>query len=182
MTTPAVHLRQWKDSDGPAFAALNADPEVMRHFLKPLSTGESAEMMQRLRKAIDERGWGLWAVEVDGEFAGMTGLWVPSFQAHFTPCVEIAWRLLPQYWGQGLAFAAAQQAERYAFSVLKLDELVSFTTEVNVRSWRLMERLGFTRNPADDFWHPLVPEGHPLRRHVLYRKRVPNRNDSVNRE
>jgi len=165
-----VQLRQWQDGDLDRFAEMNADPEVMRYFLKSLSREESAAMMERLRADIDRRGWGVWAVEVDGEFAGFTGLHEPTFTAHFTPCVEIAWRFRPEYWGRGIALAAARQAEAFAFGELGLEGLVSFTTEANLRSRRLMERLGFTRNPAEDFDHPLVPEGHPLVRHVLYRK------------
>ncbi len=166
-----VKLRQWRDADLDAFTAMNANAEVMRYFISPLSAEESRIAFDRFRRSIDERGWGLWAVDVDGAFAGFTGLNEPTITTHFTPCVEIGWRLRPEYWGRSIAFAAARQAEDYAFDVLNLDELVSFTTESNVRSRRLMERLGFSRNPADDFQHPKVANDHPLRRHVLYRKR-----------
>jgi RimJ/RimL family protein N-acetyltransferase len=165
-----VILRQWGDSDLGPLAEMNADPEVMRFFTKPLSLEESAALLERLRAVIDGRGWGLWAVEVDGALAGLTGLWEPTFTAHFTPCVEIAWRLRREYWGRGIAYAAALRAESYAFEVLRLRELVSMTAEVNARSRRLMERLGFRRDPADDFLHPGIQDGHPLQRHVLYRK------------
>ncbi|WAC21025.1 GNAT family N-acetyltransferase [Luteolibacter sp. SL250] len=165
-----VRLRQWQDGDLDRFAEMNADPEVMRWFLKCPSATESAAMMERFRVDIDRRGWGLWAVEVDGDFAGFTGLSEPAFTAAFTPCVEIGWRFRREYWGRGIAFEAARQAEDFAFGELGLAELVSFTTEGNLRSRRLMERLGFTRNPAEDFPHPLVPAGHALVRHVLYRK------------
>ena len=173
MTAARVRLRLWQDADIDAFAAMNADPDVMRHFISPLSADESWRALDRFRRAIDERGWGLWAVEADGAFAGFTGLSEPAFSAHFTPCVEIGWRLIREYWGRGIAFAAAQQAEHYAFTVLNLDQLVSFTAETNTRSRRLMERLGFARDPSDDFWHPKVAEGHPLGPHVLYRKHKP---------
>jgi RimJ/RimL family protein N-acetyltransferase len=152
---------------------MNADPEVMRFFLKSLSRMESEAAMERFREAITRRGWGLWAVEVDGAFAGFTGLSEPTFVSDFTPCVEIGWRFRPEYWGTGIACAAAREAEAFAFGPLKLPELVSFTTESNLRSRRLMERLGFSRNPAEDFLHPLVPAEHPLVRHVLYRKSAP---------
>jgi RimJ/RimL family protein N-acetyltransferase len=109
-------------------------------------------------------------VEVDGVFAGFTGLSQPRFEAHFTPCVEIGWRFRREYWGRGIAYAAALQAESFAFDHLKLSELVSFTTASNTRSRRLMERLGFARNERDDFLHPSLPEESPLRPHVLYRK------------
>jgi RimJ/RimL family protein N-acetyltransferase len=105
---------------------------------------------------------------------GLPVLSEPTFAAHFTPCVEIGWRFLREYWGRGIAHAAAQKAEHYAFTVLRLEELVSFTTESNVRSRRMMERLGFARDPSDDFWHPREAEGHPLCRHVLYKKRRPD--------
>jgi RimJ/RimL family protein N-acetyltransferase len=158
-----VILRQWRDSDLKGLAEMNADPEVMRFFTKPLSLGESAVLLESLRAVIESKGWGLWAVEVDGGLAGFTGLWEPAFTAHFTPCIEIGWRLRKEYWGRGIAYAAA----------LRLRELVSMTAEVNARSRRLMERLGFRRDPADDFLHPKVEEGHPLQKHVLYSKARP---------
>jgi len=170
---PIVQLRQWLDSDLEPFAAMNADAEVMRYFPRPLSFEESRQAMQRFRQGIDERGWGLWAVEIEGDFAGFTGLSEPRFTAHFTPCTEIGWRLRREYWGRGIAFAAAQQASAYAFTHLRLDELVSFTTAGNARSRNLMQRLGFTHDPRDDFMHPSLPEDHPLRPHVLYRKPAP---------
>jgi len=166
-----VVLRQWKESDLEPFAAMNADPEVMHYFPKPLTLEESALSMTRQRTRIEERGWGWWAVEVDGVFAGFTGLAEPRFTAHFTPCVEIGWRLRKEFWGQGIGFEAAQQAMAYAFGELELSELVSFTAAVNLRSRRLMERLGFSHEAVDDFDHPEIAEGHWLRRHVLYRKR-----------
>ncbi|RYF38313.1 MAG: N-acetyltransferase, partial [Cytophagaceae bacterium] len=128
---------QWRDRDLQRFAEMNADPEVMRFFLKPLSFEESKAAMQRFRDGIDQRGWGLWAVEVEGEFAGFTGLSEPTFESNFTPCVEIGWRFRPAYWGRGIAYAAAREAEAFAFGHLKLPELVSFTTESNVRSRKL---------------------------------------------
>jgi RimJ/RimL family protein N-acetyltransferase len=168
-----VILRQWGDPDLGPLAEMNADPEVMRFFPKALTPEESAALMGRLRSMIETKGWGLWAVEVDGALAGFTGLWEPTFTAHFTPCVEIGWRLRREYWGRGIAYAAALQAEAYAFKVLRLGELVAMTAEVNARSRRLMERLGFRRDPADDFLHPRVESGHLLQKHVLYRKARP---------
>jgi len=165
-----VGLRRWRDEDIELFAAMNADPEVTEFLPKALTREESEAFLARIRGWIDERGWGLWAVDVDGVLAGFTGLAVPSFTAHFTPCVEIGWRLRREYWGRGIAYAAARMAERFAFERLKLAELVSFTTAGNIRSRRLMERLGFTRDPKEDFLYPLLPEESPLRPHVLYRK------------
>ncbi len=166
----SILLRQWKDSDLEPFAAMNTDAEVMRFFPWPLTLEESRQALLGFQQGIDQRGWGLWAVEVEGELAGFTGLAEPKFTAHFTPCVEIGWRLRREYWGRGIAFAAAQQAMDYAFSILQLEEIVSFTATINDRSRRLMERLGFSRDPQDDFMHPSLEEGSTLRPHVLYRK------------
>jgi RimJ/RimL family protein N-acetyltransferase len=127
--------------------------------------------MDRLRRAIDERGWGLWAVDVDGVFAGFTGLNVPNFSAPFMPRTEIGWRFRREFWGRGLAYRAAREALRFGFESLKLEEIVSFTAATNIRSRRLMERLKFERDGSGDFDHPSIPEGHVLRRHVLYRIR-----------
>jgi RimJ/RimL family protein N-acetyltransferase len=162
-------LRQWRDSDLEPYAAMNADPEVMRYFPALMSKSESAASLERLRRSIDERGWGLWAVEIEGAFAGFTGLNSPNFSAPFMPCVEIGWRFRREFWGRGLAFRAAVEALRFGFESLKLAEIVAFAATTNARSRRLMERLGFRRDIAGDFDHPSIPEGHNLRRHVLYR-------------
>jgi RimJ/RimL family protein N-acetyltransferase len=170
-------LRQWKEADLEPYAAMNADPEVMRYFPAPLTREETAASLERLRRAIDERGWGLWAVEVNGMFAGFTGLNSPSFSAHFTPCIEISWRFRREFWGRGLASRAAREALRFGFDSLKLAEIVAFTATTNLRSRKLIERLGFERDVGADFAHPSIPEGHVLRRHVLYRLRAAGRHD-----
>jgi RimJ/RimL family protein N-acetyltransferase len=162
-------LRQWTDSDLEPFAEMNADPEVMHHFPALLTKAETAASLERFRQGIAERRWGLWAVDVDGIFAGFTGLSIPRFTAHFTPCTEIGWRFRRQFWGRSLAYRAARQALTVAFNSLKLPEIVSFTAATNARSRKLMERLGFERDVNGDFDHPSIPEGHVLRRHVLYR-------------
>ncbi|HEY1787974.1 MAG TPA: GNAT family N-acetyltransferase, partial [Verrucomicrobiae bacterium] len=136
-------LRQWKDSDLEAFADMNADQEVMRHFPSLLTRAQSESDMNILRRQIDERGWGLWAVEVDGAFAGFTGLSIPRFTAHFTPCTEVGWRFRREYWGRSLAYRAACDALAYGFDTLKLTEIVSFTASTNIRSQKLMQRLSF---------------------------------------
>ena len=166
---PSVTLRQWRDTDLDPLAEMGADPEVMRFFPTTLSRDESAAMLERMRRKIDEQGWGWWAVDFDGELAGLTGLSVPRFDAPFMPCTEIAWRLRRKFWGRGLATLAARQAIAYGFKTLQLPEIVSFTARINQPSWKLMERLGFTRDEAGEFDHPLLPAGHPLQRHVLYR-------------
>ena len=164
-------LRPWRDSDLPAFAALNADPRVMEFLPAVLDRAASDAMAGRIRDHFARHGFGLWAVEVPGvtDFAGFVGLNVPTFEAHFTPCVEIGWRLAYDHWGKGYATIGARAALDFAFKNLNLAEVVSFTVPHNVRSRRVMERLGMTHDEADDFEHPLLADGHPLRRHVLYR-------------
>lgn len=173
MLTSRLRLRQWTAADLDPLAALNADPEVMRHFPTPLSRAESQTMLERLHAHIAEHGWGLWALELrdTGQFIGFTGLATPRFEAHFTPAVEVGWRLSPGFWGHGYATEAAQAAVAYGFSELGLDEIVSFTTMDNRPSRAVMERLGMTYESVDDFDHPSLPQNHPLCRHVLYRLR-----------
>jgi RimJ/RimL family protein N-acetyltransferase len=171
LSTPRLRLRLWRDEDLPVFAALNASPEVMEFFPKPLDRAESDELADRIRGHFARHGFGLWAVELPGiaDFIGFVGLAVPAFEAHFTPCVEIGWRLAQEHWGQGYATEAARAALDFGFQNLGLEEIVSFTVPANQRSRAVMERIGMTRSPADDFDHPSIPENHPLRRHVLYR-------------
>jgi RimJ/RimL family protein N-acetyltransferase len=171
IVTERLRLRPWRPADDGPFAELNADPEVMAHFAGILSREQSDVVASRIRKDIEHRGFGFWAVEIPGvtEFAGFIGLSIPRFTAAFTPCVEIGWRLATAHWKRGYATEGAVAALRYGFERLQLPEIVAFTVPGNVRSRRVMEKLGMVRNPADDFDHPLVPEGHPLRRHVLYR-------------
>jgi RimJ/RimL family protein N-acetyltransferase len=175
LTTERLLLRGWRDEDRAPFAALNADPEVMEHFPAPLTAAGSDALIDRITAGFDEHGYGLWAVELraTGELVGFTGLAQQTFPAAFTPAVEVGWRLARAAWGHGYATDAATAALRYGFEVVGLDEIVSLTAVTNVRSQRVMQRLGMTRDPADDFDHPNVPEGSPLRRHVLYRLRRP---------
>jgi ribosomal-protein-alanine N-acetyltransferase len=171
LRTSRLRLRHWRDTDYASFASLNADPEAMRYFPSTLTRAESDALADRIRATLEADGWGLWAVELEGthEFAGFVGLAEPAFEAHFTPAVEIGWRLLPRYWGRGYATEAAGAALAFGFGTLELEEIVSMTTPSNERSRRVMERLGMSRDPNDDFEHPRLSEGHPLRPHVLYR-------------
>lgn len=166
-TADRLVLRAWRDSDLGPFAALNADPEVMRWLGGPQPRARSDELAERIRREMD--AFGLWAVEVPGvsEFIGFVGLQVPGFDAEFTPCVEVGWRLARAHWGRGYATEAATASLDFAFGELGLDEIVSFTVVGNVRSRRVMERLGMRE--AGEFDHPKVPVGHELERHVLYR-------------
>jgi ribosomal-protein-alanine N-acetyltransferase len=171
LRTRRVLLRTWRDEDRVSFAALNADHEVMEHFPAVLSPAESDAFVDRVKRTMAERGWGLWAAEIiDTEaFVGFVGLNPATFEAPFTPAVEIGWRLARDYWGQGLATEAALAVLKFSFELLNLDEVVSFTSTTNLRSQRVMEKLGMSHNPDDDFDHPAVPRTSPLRRHVLYR-------------
>lgn len=169
--TARLVLRGWLHADRKPFAAMNADPEVMRHFPSTLSKAASDRLVNAIAEGWAEHGFGLWAVErlEDGRFLGFTGLSRPAFDAPFMPAVEVGWRLVRDAWGRGYATEAALAAVAFGFESLGLDEIVSFTAPANERSRRVMERLGMTHDPDDDFDHPKLPEDHPLRRHVLYR-------------
>ena len=169
--TPRLHLRQWQAEDFAPFAALNADPEVMAYFPKPLSRQESDVIATRCQHEIAAQGWGFWALELreSGEFIGFTGLHRPSSLLPFAPCVEIGWRLARRFWGQGLATEAARAALDVGFNRLQLDEIVSFATAGNLRSQKVMQRLGMRERPDEAFEHPAIEAGHPLRAHCLYR-------------
>jgi ribosomal-protein-alanine N-acetyltransferase len=170
--TERLLLRRWVQSDRAPFAELNADVRVMEHFPSVLTGAESDAIVERIVAHFERRGFGLWAVEVPGEvpFIGFVGLAVPPFEAHFTPCVEVGWRLAAEHWGRGYATEAARACVSFGFDQAGLREIVSMTVPENIRSRRVMERLGMTRNPADDFDHPMLP-GH--RRHLLYRLQSP---------
>jgi RimJ/RimL family protein N-acetyltransferase len=169
--TRRLLLRDWRDEDLEPFAVLNAHREVMRFFPAPLSRAESDALAGRIRREIAERGYGMWAVESPGEapFLGFVGLAAPGFTAAFTPCIEIGWRLAWRFWGKGYASEAARGALEHGFGELGQREIVTFTTEGNAASRRVMEKLGMLRDPAEDFEHPSLAPGHPLRPHVLYR-------------
>ncbi len=172
LQTERLILRQWRESDLEPFAALNKDPKVMEFFPSLKTYEESEAHMRQMAELIEKNGWGLWAVSLieNGEFIGFTGLHKVTFEAHFTPAVEIGWRLAANHWGKGYATEGAKAALTFGFEILKLDEIVSFTTVNNVRSRHVMEKIGMHHNPKDDFDHPKIPVGHPLSRHVLYRK------------
>lgn len=178
--TDRLLLRRFRASDLAAFAQLNADARVTEYLAGALSRDQSDALVDRIEAHFDEHGFGLFALEVTGvaPFAGYVGLSVPRFEAAFTPCVEIGWRLAAEHWGCGYASEAARAVLAHGFDVVGLDEIVSFTVPANTRSRRVMEKLGMSRRAADDFDHPALPEGHPLRRHVLYRISAPSRSRS----
>jgi RimJ/RimL family protein N-acetyltransferase len=180
MAAPELHtsrllLRRWRPEDLDPFAAMNADPVVMEHFFHGVRTrDETAGFMRRIEDEFERRGFGLWAVEVPGAapFVGFVGLHEAVFEAPFTPAVEVGWRLAHPHWGKGYATEAAEAALAFGFNQVGLKEIVSFTNVGNVRSQRVMQRIGMVRDAAGDFDHPAVPAGHPIRPHVLYRIRA----------
>lgn len=169
--TQRLRLRQWCDSDREPFAALNADARVMGFFPGLISREASDASIDSWQAQLAEQGWSNWAVELksSGEFIGFTGLSVPRRVLPFSPCVEIGWRLAAAHWSHGYATEAAQGALRVGFLQIGLDEIVSFTALLNLRSQAVMRRLGMHRDPREDFDHPALAEGSPLRRHGLWR-------------
>ncbi len=169
--TERLRLRDWIDADAEPFAAINRDPRVMEFFSRPLDRAESDAFLARNRADIVANGYGLYAVaeKASDAFIGYVGLAQPTFEAHFTPAIEIGWRLAREAWGQGYATEGARAVVDHAFGALGLDALVSFTAEWNRPSRRVMEKIGMTRDPAEDFMHPRLPADHRLAHHVLYR-------------
>ena len=169
--TERLLLQRWREEDREPFYRMNSDARVMEFFPEYLTQAQSDSLVDRINEHFKKHGFGLFAAELrkDQTFIGFVGVAVPSFKVHFTPCVEIGWRLAANYWGRGLATEGARAVVKYAFEELALDALVSFTVPRNIRSRRVMEKVGMTHDVSDDFDHPDLPEGHPLRRHVLYR-------------
>jgi ribosomal-protein-alanine N-acetyltransferase len=169
--TERLALRDWHEADRAPFAVMNADPAVMEFFPSPMSSGESDALVARFQAELDERGHCPWAVEElsTSAFIGFVGLHAVPGYMPFAPAIEVGWRLAAPYWGRGYATEAAAAAVQFGFGPLDMDKIVSFTSVVNRRSRRVMERLGMSRDEADDFDHPNISEGHPLRPHVLYR-------------
>lgn len=165
--TARLILRHWRDEDFPAFARMNADPRVMECFPAPLSLSESAAFFDRILREFETEGFGLYALErrTDGELLGYTGLHRVTFDGPLYGRVEIGWRLRPEMWGNGYATEAARSCLRYA-GLSKIESIISFTALNNLRSQRVMQRLGMAR--LQEFDHPALPTGHPLQRHVLY--------------
>ena len=167
--TERLYLRPWIEADKAGFRAMNSDPQVMEYFPRPLSEQESDALIERISKNITERGYGLWALETksDREFIGFTGLNLTTFHSEFTPCIEVGWRLKHSQWGKGYASEGATACLNYGFNKLDLDEIFSFTSVLNKRSIKVMERIGMER--VKEFDHPNLTEGEKLRRHVLFK-------------
>jgi RimJ/RimL family protein N-acetyltransferase len=170
LASPRLQLRPWRDADREPFAAMTADPEVMRHFPAVLTRKQSDVWIDRMSRKISERGWGFWAMDYLAEaapapqFAGFTGLHIPDPELPFGPCVEVGWRLAPRFWGLGLASEAGRMALRAGFESLGLEEIVAVTTLRNTRSRAVMQRLGMQESIADEFDHPAFPSDSAERR------------------
>lgn len=175
LRTQRTLLRHWVDADLEPWVAMNADPEVRRYFSSVATREQALAEAQRARANLARRGWGPWVLEVPGvlPFAGFVGLFVPAWSAHFTPAVEIGWRLPRNAWGQGYASEAAAAAAAFALDLLELDELVAITVPDNLPSRRVMTRIGMQHDAEGDFAHPAIAVDHPFSRHVLYRLRKP---------
>ncbi len=171
LRTRRLILRRWKESDLLPFARMNADERVMEFMLGKMTKEETCQSIEGIKKHFDAHGFGRWAVEIadSGKFIGFVGISIPPYTLPFSPCVEVAWRICPEEWGRGYAPEAAKEALREGFERVELEEIVSFTTLTNLKSRRVMEKLGMQHSPDQNFDHPMVPEGHSLRRHVLYR-------------
>jgi RimJ/RimL family protein N-acetyltransferase len=171
LRTERLLLRRWRMSDREPFAAINADPAVMELYPAALTRADSDALIERIEDCFREHGYGLWAVEVVGEtpLAGYVGLWPVEAELPFAPAVELGWRLARECWSRGIATEAAGACCTFAFERLGLMEVVAYTAAINTRSRRLMERLGMTHDPAEDFPHPGIAAGDRLRPHVLCR-------------
>ena len=171
LETPRLLLRPWRDDDADAFAAMFDDPLVMEFLMPAKDRAAIDAIVARVRAHFDQHGFGWWAAELrdTGAFIGFIGLSSIPFEAHFTPAIEVGWRLASAHWGQGYATEGARAALEAGFTQLGLDEIVSITVPANRRSIHVMQRIGMQRDPAGDFDHPRLAAGDPLRRHVLYR-------------
>jgi RimJ/RimL family protein N-acetyltransferase len=174
-------LRPFVEADLAPFAALNTHPLVVESLGSTPTRAECDAMVERYTDELEREGWGFWAVGVPGEtrFIGMVGLHRVRAELPCAPAVEVGWRLDPAHWGRGYATEAARASLAYGFGAGGLSEIVAFTTTLNLRSQSVMERVGMRRDHGADFDHPGVPEGSPLRRHVLYRATVEDLGDGT---
>lgn len=173
--TERLILRRWRIDDVEPFAAMNSDPRVMEFYPKTLKRSETEAMIAAIEQGIERHGFGLWAAELKrtGQLIGFIGLNVPGHVFPFSPCTEIGWRLGLDHWGHGYAQEGARAALAFGFEKAGLEEIFAFTAAINLRSRRVMEKVGMTYDSAADFDHPRIPEGDRLRKHVLYRKYRP---------
>lgn len=172
--TDRLVLRTWKNDDADTFYSINQDPKVIEFLGGPMTLEEVDQFIQDKNKQQETRNFTLWATELKatGELIGYIGLNYTDWPAHFTPTVEVGWRLGSQYWGNGYATEGAKACLNYGFNKCGLQEIVSFTVPANMRSIRVMEKIGMIRDLKGDFVHPKLPLDHRLSQHVLYRIKV----------
>lgn len=177
LETDRLILRTWRHDDIDWLAIMNQDPEVMRYFPHLQDRAYSQGIIERAKRQQADYGYSLYVVVIKatGEPIGFVGLLNTDFDAHFTPAIEIGWRIKSSQWRQGYAFEAASTVLRYAFTTLEMETLLSFTAAINIPSRALMEKLGMVRDPSEDFYFPRLPDGHPLGPHVLYRISAPEK-------
>jgi len=173
--TERLILRTWKDKDSEEYYCINQDPKVIELLLGSLTMQEVADFMHTMNEQFAKLGFTLFAAEEKstGKLIGFIGLNPPKWDSHFTPCVEIGWRLGSQYWNQGYATEGAEAVLEYGFNKCGLTEIVSFTVPENIRSIRVMEKIGMKRDLSGDFAHPKLASDHKLSKHVLYRIKRP---------
>jgi len=169
LKTKRLLLRQWKSEDFKPFARISADPDVMKFYPNTLNESESNAMVEKIQNLIAEKGWGFWAIEnlADNNFMGFVGLHIPHYELPVSPCIEIGWRLAKQYWGKGFATEAGMASLDFAFEQLNVDEVYSFASTTNKKSQAVMTRLNMI-DTKSNFNHPMIPDGNPLKEHVLY--------------
>ena len=171
LQTNRLILRQWRDSDIPTFIEMGQDPRVMEFFPTLWSEEKSRDCAAYFREHFTENHFGFFAVELKEtqQFIGFVGIAKVGFDSHFTPAVEIGWRLASQHFGKGYATEAAREVLRFAFADLGLDEIVAFTVPANIPSRHVMEKIGMSHDEKDDFAHPKLSPDHRFAQHVLYR-------------
>ena len=167
--TQRLILRQWRDQDRQPFAAMNADPQVMKYFPSTLTKEQSDALIDRFIEDIESSGWGFWAAQrIDsGHFIGFIGINYSADGLPFAPCVDIGWRLAQAHWGLGFATEGAKAAMDYAFNAINLSKVVSMTPVNNKASERVMKKIGMQKQQFT-FMHPKLADGHPLQEHLLY--------------
>lgn len=171
LETDRLIIREWRDEDIVPFSSMNSDLEVMRYFVKPMTFEQSVLMVEKMRSVFESKGYSFYCVEerISGLFVGLTGIAPVLLDVDFSPATEIGWRISRQFWGRGYAPEAANAVLNYARDVVQLEEVVSFTSENNLNSQRVMEKIGMLYDPDGDFMHPNVSAGNALSKHVLYR-------------
>lgn len=171
ISTSRLLLRLWKEGDIDAYYQINQNPDVLEFLPGALTRTEVKNFMARQNQQFVERGFALWAAELKetSDLIGFIGLNYFDYPVHFSPAVEIGWRLSSSFWGKGYATEGARKVIEFGFHQCHLQEIVAFTVPKNIRSQRVMEKIGMVQDMNGDFFHPKLPRKHRLAKHVLYR-------------